>query len=576
VLDRRGVTAIVFAVSATALLGVVGLATEVGAWYLGRIQAYNVADAAALAGALAAAAPQGSAAATFNVDGDQTVLQFKSSFPNATVAVVASSSNNPTATTIQIRIPFIPLLASLFTNDPTVTVAATAEAVVQPVNTACALSLGNLTITQNQASYGGIDGFGCYYASNATNSAAVTFVNGASIIAGGVTTPGDCSGCPEVAFDPPQQSVLTGGIDTTGESFMYRPNSSYQLPTTVENLSTGGASGAGHLLGNLSYPSIDILTLPSTLVASSGSPGIRCPTGLTYSPPGTDPVSHCPTAPGGATVTLSTSLLVPTLGDATLQSAPNPNPTCPLTAAQRANGEYCAYYNMNVIVPNGATVTLSPPDGTNTVADATYLFVNSSLTVQSGGTLQCIAGVSTTSYPGALPCAPGPQNLSGLSATPAGSIGATIVLTGNAVGILTFCGVATTTVCPGGGSGSNVYLSAPTNSGFSTLLNGIVLYRRGQSSGENATSPGVNIADPSGTVLLNGGMYFPRSVVIYEANTNPTSSYTPSCSILVAASLTLGVRDPADNQANPTQFADNGCASYGTPVPNVEAAQVIQ
>jgi hypothetical protein len=539
------------------------------------MQAYNVADAAALAGALAAAAPLGSPAATFNVEGDQTVLQFKSSFPNATIAVVASSSNNPTATTIQIRIPFIPLLASLFTSDPTVTVAATAEAVVQPVNTACALSLGDLTITQNQASYGGIDGFGCYYASNATDLAAVTFLDGASISAGGVTTPGDCSQCPVVAFNPPQQSVLTGGIDTSGQSFMYRPNSSYQLPTTIDSLSTGSGSG-GSLSGNLSYPSIDGLGFPSNSIVATGSSGIICPTGLTYIPPGTDPVSHCPTAPGGATVTLSSGLLVPTVGDATLQSAPNPNAACPLTAAQQANGEYCGYYNMKVVVPNLVTVTLSPPGGTNTVADATYLFVNSSLTVQSGGTLQCMAGVSTTSYQGALPCAPGPQNLLGLSATPAGSIGVAIVLTGNAVGTLTFCGVATTTGCPGGGSGSNVYLSASTNNSFSTLLNGIVIYRRGQSPGENAASPGVSIADPNGTVLLNGGMYFPNSVVVYEANTNPTASYAPTCSILVAASLTLGVMDPADNQANPTQFADSGCSNYGTPVPNVEAAQVIQ
>ena len=53
--DRRGVTAFTFAVTFLVFLGMVGLATEVGSWYVGWIQAQNAADAAALAGARAAA-----------------------------------------------------------------------------------------------------------------------------------------------------------------------------------------------------------------------------------------------------------------------------------------------------------------------------------------------------------------------------------------------------------------------------------------------------------------------------------------------------------------------------------------
>ena len=53
--DRRGATAVVFALAASALLGLVGLATEGGTWYLEKRHGQNAADAAANAGALALA-----------------------------------------------------------------------------------------------------------------------------------------------------------------------------------------------------------------------------------------------------------------------------------------------------------------------------------------------------------------------------------------------------------------------------------------------------------------------------------------------------------------------------------------
>lgn len=48
---RRGMTSVLFAVCATALLGMSALGTEAGVWYLSLRQARNAADAAALAGA---------------------------------------------------------------------------------------------------------------------------------------------------------------------------------------------------------------------------------------------------------------------------------------------------------------------------------------------------------------------------------------------------------------------------------------------------------------------------------------------------------------------------------------------
>src|ERR1051325_4389818 len=51
--DRRGVTAIAFAVSSTVFIATTGFGIETGTWYLEKRHGQNVADAAALAGVFA-------------------------------------------------------------------------------------------------------------------------------------------------------------------------------------------------------------------------------------------------------------------------------------------------------------------------------------------------------------------------------------------------------------------------------------------------------------------------------------------------------------------------------------------
>src|SRR3954462_4950946 len=50
--DRSAVTAIAFGLSLTVVIGMVGLGTEAGTWYLTRRNAQNAADPAAYAGAV--------------------------------------------------------------------------------------------------------------------------------------------------------------------------------------------------------------------------------------------------------------------------------------------------------------------------------------------------------------------------------------------------------------------------------------------------------------------------------------------------------------------------------------------
>jgi hypothetical protein len=544
-----------FVVSLTAVLGIIGLATEVGTWYVARAQQYNAADAAALAGAIAGPADASGAATDIATD---------NGYPGA-VATPGYSATNPTATQVVISTDINTTLARLF-GVKTVSVNTTAVGAIRTVGTACVLSMAtDLTISQNQN--GLADGY-CYYASNATDQTAVTIsTNGTTITAWGITTPGDCSNCPTV---PP----LTGGSDSSGD-YLSRPNSSFQPPTKLP----------------AAYATLDALPL----LYAAGQ--IICPStksGITYSPstPDLDPVTNCPTTlqPSvTATVTGPPGILLPSGGDASDTNDPQPCvPSPPAT--------YCGYYNMNVIVPAGSTLPLSPGDPTAPTGNATYLFVNSSLTVQNGGTMAVSPGgpyaaTGSATYllvnsslnvqsggtlvcqflytpsPGAggiEPCAPGPQNTTGAPGAAAvpGQLGVTFVLTGSQVGTLTIA------------SGAVVNLSAPAANSFSTALDGILFYRRGSGSGESPASPGVNIADASSSVLLNGGMYFPNSYVFYTGNTN--QAYTPTCTILIAANLTLGFLGSGDSQANQSQFSNAACTNYATPLPQVQAAQLIQ
>ena len=61
--DRRGATAVLFGISATVVIGMVGLGTEGGTWYLTKRDAQNAADTAAYAGATRLAFAQGQLAA---------------------------------------------------------------------------------------------------------------------------------------------------------------------------------------------------------------------------------------------------------------------------------------------------------------------------------------------------------------------------------------------------------------------------------------------------------------------------------------------------------------------------------
>ncbi len=239
--DRRGVTAMLFAVTAVAVLGVVGLATEAGAWYLARSAADSTADAAAAAAALAVFnGADYLAAATDSASGNGyatgATVTVNANHPPAT----GSYTTNAAAAEVLINVTFTPILSNLFTG-LTPSVASRSVAMVEPVGTACVLStIGPLLITQKQNSVG------CMYASNASDTGSTTAVEipSARINAYGVTSVGSCTGCdnarnvlwrPATFYQPPTINPYTA-IDTLA------------LPTSFTSISVPSTLPASYML----------------------------------------------------------------------------------------------------------------------------------------------------------------------------------------------------------------------------------------------------------------------------------------------------------------------------------------
>ncbi len=426
-------------------------------------------------------------------------------------------------------------------------------AALMPLGSACALSMtGDLTISASQYQWGNN---ACFTASNATDSTAVTFTAAGTSAASTrliqIVTSGDCPTCPPI-LNSSTNSLLSGGPDSAGGVFK-RPTAAYQPATTLAS----------------AFTSIDSMTLPSSVqcptVSSSAATGLHYTGYAVGAGPAVD-VNHCPLTANTAVTVNGT--LVPSIGDGT---------SCTATLQP-----YCGYYNMAVTV--GGTTTqnlplmLLPQSAVQAAAgdvggpgDATYLFVNSSLTVAATAYVECLISYNKY-YIGCLQTkTPLPTTAYGTGTlgqtVVQGIYGVTLVFTGSRAGTLTIA------------AGAHVSLSAPGHNTFSSgLLNGIVLYRR-LPAGTSDSTTGVAIADTSpGNIYLLGGSYFPTSIVTYNAN---TSTLTPLCATVIAGTLTLG--PSSGSSEGTTKLGVYSCniayakgAAFNTPMATVRAAQVVE
>ncbi|MDJ0391284.1 pilus assembly protein TadG-related protein [Roseomonas sp. E05] len=193
--DRRGATALLFAVSATALLGVVALAADGGLLYLVQQRAQSAADTAAIAAASAAETRTRDAALAAGIE--VAGLNGFAGSGDTTLAVrnpPASGvfKDNMQAYEVEIRHRQPLAMAGALLGQPEGEIGVRAVAMLKGTTQVCLLALNG---TVSVASFSKFSAQGCALGANSTGSGAVKIDNSGSFSAQGVVTAGTCSGC---------------------------------------------------------------------------------------------------------------------------------------------------------------------------------------------------------------------------------------------------------------------------------------------------------------------------------------------------------------------------------------------
>jgi hypothetical protein len=571
-LNKRGVTGAIFAITTAILIGAAALATEAALWYLGREQAYGVADAAALAGAVASANGGDAESAAIAVAGMNGFGSTQSNNQGAiagaagsTVTVVPFNTSvfGPSATEVTINVDFPTFLASLF-HAADINVGVQAAAAVFSPGKACLLSLtGDLTLAM------GVDGtYGqrCYFASNATDTTAVNVGSSVNLFTRGITTTGDCDGC----LGAPTVDPLWGESNPGGTSEYDRPTAAHQLPT-INPL-------AGLVLSMAStYPTSGQILCPA--------PSTTGPTILVYNDPTVvlDSTTHCPSAPTAVTII---GIMEPTQPDAATQpdtvvsSACGPPPP--------PSGFTCAYYNMDITLVSSSSSVLSslpsavlsslpsPVPAQVTLQPGAYLLLNASLNIGSGTSVICSDPSNSNNG-----CTPP----TGVTVVQAGVSGATTKDPGNL-----YIDPAASVSMPASGT-------ADYPSPSSGLLDDVLFFRDPTNLlADSAQAPSViiagNAAIPASSTVsppfsgwgppFEGIMYFPPPTngttnVWYAGNAaSSPGGIRPVCSFIIAGTLNIGYPPGVTGSAGNFVGLDAGGCPSTVPVPTVQAVHLIE
>ena len=282
--DRRGITAPLFAAISVSLLGIVGLGTDAGLWYLAQAQAQSAADAAALAGALSLAEGSGQTAASTAATSVAQQNGFASG-SSATVTVnMPPSSGAYTASNVAVEAIISQTqtryLSRLFlASDPVVTVRAVAEAV--DIGSACALATGNVPNALEIGGNSTITGAGCTLSSNSTASPAIYVYGSPTISASALVSVGTCSGC---GTSPPWQQTavpvsnpFSAADNTQLPSFSNCQNTSTPVPyeqNPIANCSLSVSNGTSVTLAPGTYFFTNSVSIQGGSITCTCSGGI--------------------------------------------------------------------------------------------------------------------------------------------------------------------------------------------------------------------------------------------------------------------------------------------------------------
>ncbi|WP_437171124.1 pilus assembly protein TadG-related protein [Falsiroseomonas sp. E2-1-a4] len=231
--DVRGATAVLFGVSAVVIVGMVGLGTEGGSWYLTRRDAQNAADPGAYAGAVRLSLAQSTLGLTLTAARTQADSAARDNatmngFTNAAAATVVTvnsppatgpNSGNQTAVEVIVERTRPRLISALFlTTDPVIT--ARGVAALLPNGAACMLAIpgfGTGTVTGQLLAGGSstISAPNCILGSNSALDNSISITGAASVTALSLTTTGGCNGCdaatltqPVTSYAPPTVNPL--------------------------------------------------------------------------------------------------------------------------------------------------------------------------------------------------------------------------------------------------------------------------------------------------------------------------------------------------------------------------------
>jgi hypothetical protein len=194
--DRRGATALLFAVSATALLGAMALAVDGGLLYLTQRRAQSAADTAAVAAA--SAGEIRTRAAALAAADEVARLNGFGSAEDTTLTIRTPPASGPhqgssRAYEVEIRRRQPLTMAAALFGQPEADIRVRAVAMLKGVTKICMLALNG---TASFTNYGQVDARGCGIGANGTGSGAVNIgSNGGRFSAQGVVTAGTCTGC---------------------------------------------------------------------------------------------------------------------------------------------------------------------------------------------------------------------------------------------------------------------------------------------------------------------------------------------------------------------------------------------
>jgi Flp pilus assembly protein TadG len=333
--DRRGATAVLFGVTSVVVIGMVGLGTEGGSWYVTRRDAQNAADTAAYAGAVRLSLAQNALSQTLvaaQAQASATAIDTaaRNGFTTGTTDTVTPTSppatgpnsGNITAVQVVVQRTRPRLISSLFLTGSQL-VAARGVAAIRSNGAACMLAipgLGANTVT-GQLRAGGnttIRADDCVLASNSTRTDAVSVTGSASVTAETIVSSGGCIGCVPsgTTLDRP---ATTGAIPSTNPLAHLNTKvlpSSFSCYTTPVYSPTGGTSSV-NISKTLTRSDSVVIPPPPAAVGAGAQPalcGLKMTGGTVTLTPGTYYIVDDDLTISGGTIECRMATSPPTAG----------------------------------------------------------------------------------------------------------------------------------------------------------------------------------------------------------------------------------------------------------------------